>query len=356
MILSRVARAVARFAPALVCATGAGLALGPASGAAAKDCAARPDVFVGAIRGANDLADRSNMPSLAASPKSGFYFTSYALAGVAGLRENLPTIRRNFASMHGMIEVGTNPAQMPDVAQDYGRYVDKKHAWTWPPERGGNWPADVAAAGWSPDVALLNPFDMQGDDLDDPYYKMNLLALQDIRKASPGLRHVIPFTSPNAHVLKAENHELDWSDTAWRETVALATAAGGLALDTPGNYFTTGREEAYRKLVAQEIRWANQKGFVSVVLISPYALGHGNSNGPDTKFLQAAQQETAYLHAAGADPTIYVAANYAEAPAAVTPATETTPNSISQVALWLVQNAATSPFPPSWRNEACARP
>jgi hypothetical protein len=334
--------------------------LGAAPGAAAeaaatRECVARPNVFLGAIRGANDIADRSNIPTLTASTKSGFYFTSYALAGVAGLRENLPAVKRNFASSYGIIEVGTNPAQMPDVVKDYGRYVDKQHGWTWPPERGANWPADVAAAGWSPEIALLNPFDMQGDDLNDPYYKMNLLALQDIRKASPGLRHVIPFTSPNAHVLKAENHELDWSDTAWRESVALATAAGGLALDTPGNYFTTGREEAYRKLVAQEIRWATQHGFVSVVLISPYALGAGGSNGADTKYLQAAQQEVAYLHAAGADPTIYVAANYAEAPAAVTPASETTPNSVSNVALWLLKNAATSPFPPSWRAEGCTR-
>jgi hypothetical protein len=325
-------------------------------GSAKPACQSRPHIYVGAIKGALDIADPANIPSLVASANVGFYFTSYAMTVIPGLKADLARVKGNFASHYGMVEVGTGPAQMPDVASEFGRYVEGSHHWTWGAEKGATWPADIAAAGWSPDVALLNTFDMGATgDLSDPYYKMNLLALQDVRNASPGIRNVLPYITPNAHPLKAENHELDWSDTAWRESVALATAAGGLALDTPANYFTTGREEAYRKLVAQEIKWANQKGFVSVVLISPYALGAGGSNGADTKYLAAAQQEVAYLHGAGADPTIYVAANYAEAPAAVTPASETTPNSVSNVALWLLKNAATSPFPPSWREEPCTR-
>ncbi len=327
-----------------------------------NSCTVRPSrVYMGAIIGASDLASADNVRNLQASQNTSFYLTSYALTQVASLR--LSAILANWSSQaKGIIEVGTDPVVMPDIASTYGSYVTTLQHWTWGGVKGSTWPSLIAAGGWSPKIAMLNPFGMgMTDNLSDPYYLMNLAAIADVKRAGPSIQYVLPYLTANGAQVSTTNNDNDWTSAYWGESRALVTAAGGVGLDTPANYFMYVREPAYRRLSAQEIKWATTNGLISVVLLSPYDLTAATGTTPqfhyDPTFMQAVQAEVSYLHSQGADPTFYVVANYSEGAGTNAPGSDTDPSgeTVDAVALWVVRNASTSPVPAGSKQQACGR-
>jgi hypothetical protein len=79
-------------------------------------------------------------------------------------------------------------------------------------------------------------------------------------------------------------------------------AAGGLVMDTPPRY-SMHREQAYRDWVTDAIQWANSRGLVSVVILSPW--NSGKRWNEDTR------QYLEYLGSHNAVPTALVCENYA---------------------------------------------
>ncbi len=317
-----------------------------------NSCAVRPSrSYAGAIIGSTDLASAANVPNLQAGHNTSFYLTSYALTQVSGL--SVAAVQATWTSQAaGIIEVGTDPAVMPDIAANYGSYVTGSHNWTWGGVKGATWPSLIAAGGWAPRIAMLNEFLLgTTNSLSDPYYLMDLAAIADVKKAAPSIQYVLPYLTANAAPVTAANNDTDWTDTYWGESRAIAMAGGGLGVDTPANYFNVIREPGFRTLTAQEIRWATSNGLLSVVLLSPYDLAAAPGTTPqfqyDPTFMQAVQQEVSFLHSQGADPTFYVVANYSEGAGTNPPGSDTDPSgeTVDAVALWVARNAPTSPMP-----------
>ena len=327
--------------------------------APSRPCSPRTtSIYVGAITGAMDLASAANVPNLQIAGNVGFYLTSYALTQVAGL--NLASIQANWANhAPGILEVGTDPVNMPDIASTYAAQIAAV-GWTWGTINGTAWPAVVAASGWHPHIAMLNPFAMGlTGSLTDPYYRMNLAAIADIKAAAPSIKYVIPYITPNGAVSAAIGNTR-WSSTPWAEYRALAQAAGGLGLDTPSNYFSSVRDGLYRNLVVQEIHWANANGLLSAVLLSPYHLGAAAGTIPqfqyDPSFFEATQREIAYLRANNANPTFFFVVNYSEGAGTNPPGRDTAPETINATALWVAHKAVTTPPTAGFRATQTAAP
>ena len=304
--------------------------------------------YVGALNGATDLTNAANFPNLLSSGNCSFYLTSYALTQVAGLSASLGEVVGTFAeAAPGILEVGVEPVNMPDIASTYAADVTASNGWTWGPTKGTAWPGIIKAAGWTPTIATLNIFNMSFGALppaQDPYYAMNLAAIADVKAAGPSIKYVLPFITPNnASVTTAAGND-QWNNPYWQNYRELALAAGGMALDVPANYALSVQTPLYLPLIVQMLAWAAQNNLLTAVLLSPYALNNGNQEGADSTFAQAAAQVVAYLQSNGVAPSIYVGTNYGEATTSNRPGTDTTPNSTAQVALFLASSAATTPY------------
>ncbi len=315
-------------------------------------CARHPShTYVGAIIGATDLAVAANVSNLQASHNTSFYLTSYALTQSVGL--SVKAVKANWSSeAAGVIEVGTDPVNMPDIASSYGSYVTASNGWTWPNPKGVAWPSLIAAGGWAPKLAMLNIFNMgTTNSLSDPYYLMNLAAIADVKAAGPSIQYVLPYLTANQGQVTTANANTDWTLPYWGERRSLALAAGGLGLDTPANYFNLVREPAYRALIVQQIKWATANGLISEVLLSPYDMNAAPRTTPqfqyDATFMQAVQKEVSFLHAQGANPTFYVVVNYSEGAGTNAPGSDTISGgeTLNAVALWVAHNASKSAFP-----------
>ena len=299
-------------------------------------------VYAGAIIGADQLADPQATATLRAGHDTSFYLTSYALTQVPGL--DLRAVQTAWAGhAPGIIEVGVDPHNMPDVARSFSSLINPRNGWTWGSTKGTGWPELLARTGWQPQIATLNVFVMgTTGDLNDPYYRMNRAAVADVRARAGSIRYVLPYLTANGSVIVPGSGAARWAGTYWAESRALAEMAGGLGLDTPANYFLHVREQAYRDLVVQQIRWANANGLMSEVLLSPYDMEGVPGVAPqvqfDATFAEAVRGESLYLHRHGADPTFFVVTNYSEA-ATNEPSRGASGETIDAIASWLVRNA-----------------
>lgn len=334
------------FATALAMAT-------HAHGMGDRGCSQTPaKVYAGAIIGADQLADATATAALRADAETSFYLTSYALTQVPGL--SLPAIRAVWAGHPpGIVEVGVDPRNMPDIARSFSSLITPRNGWTWGPTKGAGWPEILARAGWQPRIALLNVFVMgTTGDLADPHYLMNRAAIADVKARARSIRYVLPYLSANSAAITRESGASTWAGAYWATSRALAKLGGGLGLDTPANYFLHVREQAYRDLVVQQIRWANANGLISEVLLSPYDMKALPGTAPqvqfDATFAEAARGESLYLHQHGADPTFYVVTNYSEAPTNE-PGRGGGGETIDAVAAWLVRHASVTRWPSGCR-------
>lgn len=304
-------------------------------------------VYVGGIHGAETLASAADMAHLTQAKNVSFYLTSFTLTQVEGL--NLGAILRNWhGHKPGIIEVGTDPINMPEIATRYGRCITRHDNWTWG-TKGSAWPGIIRAAGWRPEIAMLNVFPMRtagGRPEDDPYFQMNLRAMAYVQALAPSVHMILPYLTPNQETVSADKGDLNWTDPYWNASRALARKAGGFGLDTPANYFMHAREPAYRNLVVQQIRWAKENGLKTNLLLSIFDI---DNQAPgirqfryDAHFVEAVQEEIRFLHEHGADPSFYSIVNYSEGPHSNSPGPDTEHETLGAAALWTAEHSRVS--------------
>jgi hypothetical protein len=128
------------------------------------------------------------------------------------------------------------------------------------------------------------------------------------------------------------NGYTDWSSPTWDSSRALASAGGGLAVDTPPSFYYQVGPQEYRDYIKAKIAWANAAGLHSTWIISPLS---GNYD-----FVADTQQLIAEINALPPEqqPQEWAVENYG---AGTTVGTETEAGSIANVALWVVMNAST---------------
>lgn len=152
---------------------------------------------------------------------------------------------------------------------------------------------------------------------------------------SVGIGTVSPVFSPNS-----SNWSLTWSASSYDPLRAAALYGGGLTIDAPPGLFGSG-SSAYRSFTENEIRWANQQGLETTVIVSPW--------GSPANFLRDTAAFFQTLRATDALPSHWVVENYQTGTAASTVSqigAETTANTVNNVALWLARNGSTTPEPP----------
>ena len=274
-----------------------------------------PVVFGGGIYPLSDDAVPSNTALLQETGRASVYVHSY---GMELYSQSMPSVIQNFsASGPGIFEMS---------------------------ERNPNWQAQLLTNHWQPKEAFDNTLDFGGNLTASDYAQ----AMQDVAQANAaGIQLVLPIISPNLGIYG------NWlTDPAWTLERELAQKMGGIAIDTPANYFIN-MPASYRDFVEQEIKWANANGLVSAIIVSPYNVStdNGMPDGwypqfwSDPTFLEATKQEVAILVSNGAVPTQWVAENYGDTPYMTQIGSDADPESVNGVALWLAESAPTSPEP-----------
>lgn len=266
----------------------------------------------------------------------------------------------------GILEGGLSP-NVPD--SDYKAFADSQSGAEF------QW----FSAGWHPKIAMLNlsytdkapPFmgnyHNPSSEFTDRDVKDTAIALYDVQEKTAA-KLVLPYISngPQGHVSDSSDKDSRGNpglgyrvtsnyvtDPFYKNSRRIALEAGGFGIDTPANIFATDfyfgpvHSEMFRRLIASEIRWANQHHLTTVVFMTIFDSQHGmHGNGPDWNFMKGVQSEVKYLEKTNALPTYWVVGQYSNGPANTNqPETEGTPESITQVAGWVAGRAHTSTPP-----------
>lgn len=131
-----------------------------------------------------------------------------------------------------------------------------------------------------------------------------------------------------------------FSDPTWQFLRDGALYSNAVAFDAPPTAYLSGFGPNYRQWVVDHIVWAKANGVRTYVIISP--------NGAQGDFLSATQQFIAHLEANNARPSNWQVVDYSQNTAEPIPAgylnycgDENVSQSITNIALWVSQNAPT---------------
>lgn len=304
--------------------------------------------FMGAVYGAYQLADAGSFHKILDSHKVGLYLTTLSLAHVDKPPAGWPSVKgdgdkdrkRIIVTWHDVqqaLEVDFDPRLTPSVPKStyHNRNLGYVFLDVWGP------------AGFRPSLVTLNlPFATgKTEFFSSKEVVTSVNAIADLRKTT-GARLIIPFVGAN------NGNYADFAHSSYfRSARKIIQSAGAVALDTPPNMFMRVYPAGYRDSTVTELRWARSHGIATLVLLSPYDVDGGANTtstpqwGYDKTLLTATKGLVRYLSDHEALPTFWVVDNYSEQPQSNAPATEKTPDSIAQVALWVSQNAPTSPYP-----------
>ena len=147
-----------------------------------------------------------------------------------------------------------------------------------------------------------------------------------------GILTVSPIFSPNLGSWPLDSFI---TDPQYSEIRDAALLGGGLCIDSPPGYFFL-RGSAYQNFVYQEIQWAQANHLKVTVIISPY---NDNAN-----FMYDAKAFVRLLQWNNATPSDWVVEDY-NASDTDGIGSDTDPNSVAGVALWVAQNAQTVQMP-----------
>ncbi|MBE7189803.1 carbohydrate-binding domain-containing protein, partial [Jatrophihabitans endophyticus] len=139
-----------------------------------------------------------------------------------------------------------------------------------------------------------------------------------------GLQSVAPVFSPNVGGIPADG----WADAQYSAIKTAALQGGALAVDTP-SAFLLGQGSAYQTFTENEIQWAHQNHLRVTVILSPY--------DDPTTFGANSAAAVSLLSKAGTLPDDWAVENYATESTRI--GSDTDPNSVAGVALWIAQNA-----------------
>ncbi len=310
-------------------------------------------VFVGAIRGAYQLASPANSTKLRATGQAGLFLTTLGLSHA--LFTNLEDWNGSDTTAQGIVNAfsHTDPGILEgNLDHSTTPSVPAQH---WNYTRPDDWQQWAARLGWKPSIFLLN-MNAHGTAATSLYTAEDvqdvLSGSKDIRKSAPYVKFVLPYLSPNAGVYGS------WAkDAYWSTARQLAITQGGFVVDVPVGYYLR-NTLAYQKVVKDQITWAVRHKLIVGVLLSPcstnprdWAIAHSCSFSPDPYFMASTKRIVTELEAAHAVPTMWLIDNYSEQSGSPYPGTDNknsasyNPNTILAVGLWIAENAKTSPYP-----------
>ena len=155
-----------------------------------------------------------------------------------------------------------------------------------------------------------------------------------------GAEIVSPVFAPNGYTPYGTfTWDPNFLDSTYDGLRQMAIAGGGLCIDSPPGYvlplavYPT-LESEYMSFIEQEINWANSQGLRSSVILDPYY--------DDSTYASDVKAFVGTLETAGALPGQFIVENYN--PGALSTldiGSDTDPNSLAGVALWLAENVAT---------------
>jgi hypothetical protein len=308
-----------------------GTQLSVISTSSAGQCANSSEpISVGGTAGFNALVNRDFTTALLATGHARLYEHANAIA--SAIAESPPSNPYAILKAIETVFSGTGPgeAELGYVGANYFTLPAK------------NYPAyyqyQYVASGLAPNAANVNVPDRPPSAI--TFDRRNVRAWKMWVQAgrSVGITSMAPIVAPNAAwrphsrlfpPTRREYYDLNSSfyDLARFE----ASYGGGIALDTPPNFFLTGR--GYQGFIEQAIQWGNAHGIRTTVLVSPYPTRRAFSH--DTK------EFVNVLVAHDAIPTEWAVDNYENTnpndARAMGP--ETRVNTTTNVGLWLALHA-----------------
>ena len=260
------------------------------------------DVFVGGVQGFSSLATASATAELRATGRVGLY--QHANAIQTSFNDgSLGNIVQAFSSD------GPGMAELPFVSDPSTWFKNLYHQ-------------VFSSSGLTPSTAIV---DIGSYTVDSSAWSAYVSAAQ-----AAGISTVAPIFSPNG----ATDPMGDFASLpGYASLRSAAILGGGITLDSPPGYALQ-RGNSYLATIESEIRWAKSQGITATVILSP------TTGDNDTSFLQDTASFIAHLASAGALPDAWVVETY-DVSGTTFIGSETDPQSVAGVALWVAQNADT---------------
>jgi Bacterial Ig-like domain/RTX calcium-binding nonapeptide repeat (4 copies) len=287
------------------------------------------DVFVGGITGFDDLANPANTALLTATGRVGMEMQEEGVAP-AYYAGQLPGI---VAAMAG---TGPGIAEINLVPQS----------------NAANWWADYFSPIYADNNMDPDAFNVMADFFNPAAFTQFGYSdpggwLQDFETfmndgRAYGVQTFAPMFAPNyaPSITPWTNFATDPTYQSIREAALLG---GGLCIDAPpGFFFQSGPQ--YQQFVEGMVEWANANHLRTTWLLTPFPAYTPDTAAEATaNFLPQTQQMIAQLVAAGAVPSQWVVEDYSGEN--IDPVgSDTTANTVANVALWVAQNAPTTPW------------
>jgi len=293
-------------------------------------------ISVGGTAGFNTLANRDFTTALLATGRTRLYEHADAIASaIADSPASNP-----YAILHAIenvfSETGPGEAELGYVGANYFTLPAKDYP--------AYYQYQYVASGLNPNAA----------NVDVPYRPPRALRFdrRNVRAwkfwvqagRSVGIASMAPIVAPNAawkphsRIFPPTRREYYDLNSSFYDLARFEAAyGGGIALDTPPNFFLTGGSgKGYQSFIEQAIRWGNAHGIRTTVLVSPYPNRRAFSR--DTKEFVSA------LAARGAIPSEWAVDDYENTNpnAARAMGPDTRANTSTNVGLWLAVHAPVS--------------
>ncbi|MBU9478467.1 hypothetical protein [Burkholderia multivorans] len=266
----------------------------------AKSCSTKqPAVFVGGVVGFDSLANPKNSRNFRRMCRTGLYIHGYIWTRTPS--QESKAILDTFEGLPIDVELG-----MVATPESWFQKVYRP---------------EFLDVGVRAGHAHVNGFSTQPIDI----WKRFVKAGQDF-----GLETVAPIFSPNHR----QYQNASFASPTWDTLREAAKIGGAITTDSPPQFFLN-QPPAYRKFVADELSWANEKGLHSTFIVSPASSGD--------KFLDDTRRAVDFLAQNNALPKSWIVENYdpkASSFYANRIGSEDDSETVLGVALWLAKHAS----------------
>ncbi|MGB9651122.1 MAG: hypothetical protein WCB01_04910 [Candidatus Cybelea sp.] len=290
-------------------------------------------ISVGGIGGFNALVNRNFTTALLSTGHVRLYEHANAIASAIADSPRSNPFRILNAIETIFSETGPGEAELGYVGANYFTLPAKEYP--------AYYQYQYVSSGLTPNAANVNvpdrpPWAITFDQRNVRAWKLWVQAGRSV-----GISSMAPIVAPNAawkphsHLFPPTRREYyDLNSPFYDLARYEASYGGGIALDTPPNFFLTGGSgRGYQHFIEQGIRWGNAQGIRTTVLISPYP-GRREFSHDTKEFVRA-------LLAQGAVPTEWAVDDYENANPHDTRAMgpDTRANTTTNVGLWLARHA-----------------
>lgn len=298
-------------------------------------------VAIGGVQGFDNLATSSNTSTLRGYGQVTLYLHGLTMQIMrdAGQDSTLSSIQSVFSGTgggvaeHSIFDVLNYPSTS-SIHSISGTWNLSSLISSWVTN---NYTYRYLTPGFKPDEGLYD-----ADTLDASTYPTDYLTAWEAITDSPNItymRTMAPVFTPNG---LTDAQIGSFTDSTWNFLRTAALYSGEIAIDSPPDYYLA-QSPTYQNFIADEIKWAHDHGVKSNVIISPNKTG--------SSFLSNTQSFVSTLLGKGATPSMWSVVTYdvySPGPQ-VEPiysgyqnyvGPESTPNTVTAVALWVEQNAA----------------